>query len=232
MLSAKTMDWHFLPSQLFQRQLVRPWVAGRGDGGDGDWAKAKDFAVLDHAIDLGPKGHNDVILRILAAPPCRSQAPKSPLHARSGRAGRRLDRRNAADMVDMLMTGEQELGRPWGQSQASGYWRDRRRGFGGRSVDQNMAFVRRDQDHADPAGCRHNKCCQMRAGSDQPSRPAHAAANALPLWSAVATGAGQCWARSWRGPGRVGEGPNGHSWLHWRRARRRSCLPALQVRKI
>ena len=43
-------------------------MAGRGDGGDGDWAKAKDFAVLDHAIDLGPvKGHNDVILRILAA---------------------------------------------------------------------------------------------------------------------------------------------------------------------
>ena len=54
MLSAKTMDWHFLPSQLFQRQLVPPMVwpgvamaviaIGPGEG----------FAVASHAIDLGP----------------------------------------------------------------------------------------------------------------------------------------------------------------------------------
>ena len=126
-------------------------MAGRGDGGDGDWAKAKDFAVLDHAIDLGPvKGHNDVILRILAAH-LAGLKPRNRLCTRDqGRAGRRLDRRNAADMVDMLMTGEQELDVLGVKAKRPDIGEDRRRGFGGRSVDQNMAFVRRDQDHADP----------------------------------------------------------------------------------
>ena len=66
MLSAKTMDWHFLPSQLFQRQLVLPMV----------WPGVamavmaigpKDFAVLDHDRPWPRHKHNDVILRILAA---------------------------------------------------------------------------------------------------------------------------------------------------------------------
>ena len=98
---------------------------------------------------LARQGHNDVILRILAAH-LAGLKPRNRLCTRDqGRAGRRLDRRNAADMVDMLMTGEQELD-VLGSKPSVRILARTTRGFGGRSVDQNMAFVRRDQDHADP----------------------------------------------------------------------------------
>ena len=64
MLSAKTMDWHFAFRSSSNAKLVPPMVWPGVAMAVMAIGPRRDFAVLDHAIDLGPvKGHNDVILR-------------------------------------------------------------------------------------------------------------------------------------------------------------------------
>ena len=116
-------------------------------------AEADDRAIGERfAHARGRRRIDRACLRIAGRDAAATQRQAGRGSQPNGGAGLALERRHAADMIEVLVGGEHQLDLVQPHAEPADVARNDRGGLGGTGVDQHRAAIAADQQHGDAAG--------------------------------------------------------------------------------
>lgn len=150
-----------------------------------------------------------------------------------------MQRREAADMIEMFMAGQDRADALGIEAQCADIGKDRGRRFGGCGIDQDRSGRRVDEQRGDATGadiisvaeqlCRRRGIAPAVAiGAGGGERLARRRGRRRGRSARLRRASGKH--RGGKHQGGKGKTFSGHSWLHWHRGSRRSSTAALRAR--